>query len=142
MISRSDNWPSTRNSITAVTSTWSDGTRGPLALCYAPCSLKQADVDSFNREFSGECFLFSSETKSHFMTGQTLLTLMHGILTDAFQLKRDQLQVGRETMGLLLADAWTGFHSHRSGLNHARAAWAQLARVKLPAVQVHFFGLK
>ena len=135
MISRSDNFPSARQSLTAVTSTWSDGTGGPLGLCYPTGVYKQEDVDSFNREFRGSCFLFESETKSHFMTGNTFQTLMHGLLTPAFALKRQQLGLTKKNRALLLADAWSGFHSFKTGLQTAREGWSASCNVKLPSLQ-------
>ena len=136
MISRSDNFPTARQSLTAVTSTWSDGTAGPLGICYPSGIYKQEEVDSFNAEFRGLCYLFDSETKSHFMTGNTFQTLMHGLLTPAFALKRQQLGVTKKKgRGLLLADAWTGFHSFKTGLHTAREAWSVSCNVKLPSLQ-------
>ena len=79
--------------------------------------------------------MFESETKSHFMTGNTFQTLLHGLLTDAYALKRQQLKLTKKDRGLLLADAWSGFHCFKTGLDHARQAWSECCNVKLPALQ-------
>ena len=135
MISRSDNWGSSRQSITAITSTWSDGSQGPLGLCYPSGSFKQAEVDKFNAEFKGVAYMFESETRSHFMTGETFQVLLHGMVTDAYFLKRKALGVSTQAKGMLLADAWSGFHCWKTGISTAREAWALSCNVKLPSLQ-------
>ena len=135
IIARSDNWSGARQSLTCVTSTWSDGTRGPLGLCYPTGAFTQEYVDAFNDKYPGIAYMFPSETRSHFMTGPTFQTLMHGLLTTAFQLKRKELGVSSKAPGLLLADAWSGFHSFRTGLDKSREAWSKQCNVKLPSLQ-------
>ena len=109
IIARSDNWSATRQSITAITSTWADGTRGPLGLCYPTGAFRPEQVEHFNKTFKGECYMFDSESKSHFMCGNTFQTLMHGLLTPAYARKRKELGLDWKDQGMLLADAWTGF---------------------------------
>lgn len=79
--------------------------------------------------------MFSSESTSHFMSGSTYQILLHGLVAPAYDLKRKQLNVDRAATGLLLADAWSGFHCFRSGLDKARAAWSESMNVKLPSLQ-------
>lgn len=136
MIARSDAFATARQSITAVTSCWSDGTRGPLGLCYPSGAFPQSEVDRFNQKYEGICYMFESESKSHFMTGNTFQTLLRGLLTPAYAIKRKALGLTIKDRGLLLTDAWSGFHCYKTGLNHAREAWCLSSNVKLPALQV------
>lgn len=136
MISRSDHFSTARQSITAVTSTWSDGTAGPLGLCFAANAFAQKDVDRFNKEHEGEAFMFSSESHTHFMSGNTFQTLLHGLLTAGYAKKRHELGITKNARGLLLADAWSGFHSFKTGLDKAREAWSLTNNVALPELQV------
>ena len=69
------------------------------------------------------------------MTGETFLTLLHGLITPALALKRCQLGLPPTEKASLLADGWTGFHSFKTGLDAARVAWAEQACCELPAVQ-------
>lgn len=138
MVARSDFFSSTRKSITAVTSSWADGTRGPLGLCYATGSFKLQDVERFNAQYAttGEALLFDSESRSHFMSGQTYMTLLHNLIGPAFHAKRRALGLPATARGLLLTDAWSGFHCHRGGLEAARQSWSIQFNVELPALQV------
>ncbi|CAK9041930.1 unnamed protein product [Durusdinium trenchii] len=79
--------------------------------------------------------MFESESKSHFMTGNTFQTLLRGLLTPAYAIKRKALGLTIKDRGLLLTDAWSGFHCYKTGLNHAREAWCLSSNVKLPALQ-------
>ncbi|CAK8989314.1 Uncharacterized protein (Fragment), partial [Durusdinium trenchii] len=119
VISRSDYVPDARKSITVVTSSWSDGTAGPLGLCFPDGSLRQEDVDTFNKTHEGVAMIFASQTSSHFMTAETFMVYLHGLLTPALSLQRKKLGVASSTMALLLCDAWTGFHACKNGLDAA-----------------------
>lgn len=101
--------------------------------------LETAVVDAFNEEFAGdtaEALLFPSESRTHFMSGPTFMTLLHNLIGPAFERKRGELGLGREARGLLLVDGWSGFHCTRSGLSAARSAWSIQFNVQLPAEQV------
>lgn len=135
-IARTDAFPTARLSITAVTSSWSDGSAGPLGLCVPQGMVKQDVMDSFNAAHRGHAFMFSSLHKGHFMNGATFITLMKGMLSDAFALQRQRYQLASSVKGLILCDAWTGFHCHRSGLDCSREAWAEANSVVLPDKQV------
>lgn len=136
VISRTDHWPASRQSVTAVTSTWSDGSRGPLGICYPSGAFSASYVDEYNKKHLGESYMFESQTQTHFMCGATFQVLLHGLISPAFAAKRKSLKVDKGTKGMLLADGWTGFHSHRTGLDHARRAWSLANSVELPSEQV------
>lgn len=123
LVSRADYFGSARQSVTAVTSVWSDGTHGPLGLCVPEQMFKDSFIEEYNRKHSGEMFIFSSESRGHFMVAGTFLTLCHGLLTAAFSKQRQKYHLDPSTPGLLLADAWSGFHAYRDGSDTAREAW-------------------
>jgi len=135
LISRSDFVPEARKSITAVTSTWSSGEAGPLGLCVPDGFVKQEVMDQWNAKHEGRAFMFQSQSTSHFMCSETWLVLLHGLIAPALALQRKKLGVASSTPALLLADGWTGFHSHKTGLDAAREAWSRQSHCYLPAVQ-------
>lgn len=136
LIARHDHFAGSRLSITAVTSSWSDGTAGPLGLCYPRGMIKAKQVEEFNLRNKGRALLFCSEKKSHFMDGESFIIMMREMLSDGFSLQRRRHKLSSETEGLILADGWTGYHSWSSGLNVSREAWAQANHVRLPDLQV------
>jgi hypothetical protein len=93
----------------------SDGTRGPLGLCIPESFLKDRYVEELNQKYSGEMFVFSSESRGHFMVAGTFLTLCHGLLSSAFEKQRKKYSLDHSVPGLVLADAWSGFHAFRDG---------------------------
>lgn len=135
MISRSDYVSDARKSVTVVTSVWSSGHAGPLAICVPDAFMKQADMDSFNDTWHGQAMIFPSQSTSHFMCAETFIVYLHKLLTPALARKRATLGVARDTPALLLADGWTGFHSHKTGLDCARQAWSSESSCRLPATQ-------
>lgn len=76
--------------------------------------------------------IFASQTSSHFMTAETFMVYLHGLLTPALSLQRKKLGVASSTMALLLCDAWTGFHACKNGLDAAREGWSKQACCILP----------
>ena len=135
MICRTDHIADARRSITVVTSSFSSGTAGPLAICVPDGWMKPALLDEFNRKWIGQAMVFSSQTESHFMTQETFLVYLHQLVTPALSRQRAHLGVPKTTKALLLADAWTGFHSHKSGMERAREGWSEQAHCLLPAKQ-------
>lgn len=135
MISRTDYFAGYRKSLTIVTSTWSDGSRGPLGICFPEQFIDADTVAEFNRKHRGRAFAFSSQQASHFMTGPTFVKMMHGMLTDAIALQRKKHRLSHHIRGLLLLDAWTGFHSFRDGLDLARSNWACAMNMQLGVPQ-------
>ena len=69
-----------RDPHTVVTSTWMDGTRGPLVLCFSsgPGSIPETIVDSVNATYQGEVHVFKTGKRTHMMDGA--LTIMMYIL--------------------------------------------------------------
>lgn len=135
VIARTDYVADSRKSVTVVTSTWSSGEAGPLGICVPDGFMGQAEMESFNQQWLGQAFIFRSESVSHFMTSDTYLVLLHGLISPALSRQRQKLGVPATTKALLLCDGWTGFHSHKAGADTARLAWAEQAHCELPAVQ-------
>lgn len=128
---------SSRVSLTAVTSSWSDGSPGPLGLCYAAGTIPKDQADEFNRRHKGQCLLFCSERKTHFMCAETWLILLQQLYTYAFALQRQKHGLNvQDHAGLLLVDAWTGYHSKSTGLDASREAWSASCNCRLPDGQV------
>lgn len=142
VISRSDYVPESRKSITLVTSTWSSGHAGPLGICVPDNFLRQEQIDSFNEEWKGEALIFKSQSSRHFMCAETFIVLLHQLLTPAVALQRHKLGVDHTARALLLADAWSGFHAQKDGMETARMAWSEQCNCGLPALQVGFTELK
>ena len=122
--------------MTLVTSTWSSGHASPLGICKPDNFLQQKAIDEWNQQYVGECYIFRSNSTSHFMSGESFLTLLHGLVTPALKKQRERLGVPTTIRALLLCDAWTGFHSYKSGLDSARSAWSQQNFCDLPSQQV------
>ena len=135
MSARTDFISDARKSVTVVTSSFSSGHPGPLAICVPDGFAKQSILDEFNQKWLGQAMVFTSQSSSHFMTAETFLVYLHQLITPALSRQRAILKVPKTTKALLLADAWSGFHSFKSGMERAREGWAQQAHCLLPAKQ-------
>lgn len=130
-IARTDNMTNCRKSITCITSTWSDGSGGPIGLCLPTNVLDQEAINAFNEKYYGRAFLLCSESTSHFMTSDTYLILMKELISTAFEQQRVKHNVSRDTPGLLLCDGWSGFHSYKSGHDLVRSKFASMHNITL-----------
>ena len=135
LVARNDHISDARKSITVVTSTYSSGHGGPLGICIPDHFLAQKEIDDFNRQHTGECFIFRSQSTTHFMCGESFLTLLHGLIGPSLVRQRQRWKLPENTPALLLCDAWTGFHSQLQGLDCARQAWAAQNHCLLPTEQ-------
>jgi hypothetical protein len=90
-------------------------------------------IQNFNQQFHGQCYIFSSQSKSHFMNGQSLMDVLHNLIGAAFKKQRAKWNLTDESKGLLLADGWTGFHGQDT--ETSREAWSQQHGVFLPELQ-------
>ena len=138
LISRNDYVPDVRRSITVCTSTFSSGHPGPLGICIPDGFLSQQQMEDFNRRHHGLCFIFRSNSTSHFMNAEAFLTLLHGLITPGLAVHRRRLGLPPTAKALLLVDAWTGFHAFKHGEDCARSAWAVQACCELPKQQACF----
>eukprot|EP00435_Cladocopium_sp_Y103_P023101 s4195_g5.t1 len=122
-----------RQSLTCLTSTWSDGTAGPLGICVPESFMTEDAIQAFNQQWPGQSYIFSSQSKSHFMNGQSLMDVLHNLIGAAFKKQRAKWKLSDDDKGLLLADGWTGFHGQDT--ETSRQAWSQQHGVFLPEVQ-------
>ena len=111
LIARNDQFSGHRLSVTVMTSSWSDGRRGPLGICFPKGMLKATKVEEWNEKHRGRAYLFSSEKRTHFMSGETWVLLQQKLFGDAFAMQRKVHKLSQSVEGLILADAWTGYHS-------------------------------
>lgn len=132
---RHDHVRKARFACTLQTSSWSDGTAGPLAFCLSPGKIKKADVDAFNILNRGRALAFESNTKSHFMTSQTWQLLLDNLYEEAYAIQRAKHGLTMADKGLLHADGWTGYHSFSAGEDIARNAWSERVNVAQPDKQ-------
>ena len=107
-----------------MTSTWSDGSRGPLGICIPENFIDADTVGRFNANHRGQCYVFSSQSPSHFMSAESMIRYLKGVVTDAIGLQRKKYKLAPSIRGLLLYDGWTGYHSFRDGLDLSRQSWA------------------
>jgi len=135
LIARNDHFSGHRLSVTVMTSSWSDGRRGPLGICFPKGMLKATKVEEWNEKHRGRAYLFSSEKRTHFMSGETWVLLQQKLFGDAFAMQRKVHKLSQSVEGLILADAWTGYHSFSTGLNEARDLWSKTNRVRQPSEQ-------
>ena len=120
-----------RKSITAITSTWSDGSPGPLGLCLPTGVMSQDDIAAFNQQFYSRALLICSESRSHFMTSDTYLILLKELVSTAFEQQRVKHNIPADSPGLLLCDGWSGFHSFKTGHDLIRENWSKMHNVVL-----------
>lgn len=71
-----------------LTSSWSDGSMGPLAFTIPEGCAKQADIVRFNEAYAGKAMVISSGTNSHFMTAQTLIQVLEQLVSPALEIQR------------------------------------------------------
>lgn len=133
-VARHDQFPGHRVSITAVTSSWSNGTAGPLALIMPAGMMKQSLIDEWNVRHRGHSWICTTGRGTHFMNSSTFVAMLQGLLSDAFDVQRRKLRLAHSVRGLLLTDGWTGYHAVNNGSDLSREAWSQSCNVTLPDV--------
>ena len=79
-----------RRGMTAVTTSWSDGTAGPIAFCVPEGRISAEEMAKFNKEHRGRSYVLSSGSKTHFLTADTLLILYEQLFSPALVLQRQR----------------------------------------------------
>ena len=118
-----------------MTSSWADGSAGPLGICYPQGAFKQSEVSRFNSKHKGVALLFCSEKRTHFMCAETFVVLPQDLYTHAYAAQREKYGISISTPGMLLADAWSGYGAKGTGQDAPRAAWSSLCNVLMPDPQ-------
>ena len=102
------NW---RKSMTVITSTWGNGTRGPLAFCCPDGMISREFRESFNAANQGTFYIMCSGTPSHFTNSETNFELFEKLYTPAYKLQRAILGLTHADTGLIICDACPSVHS-------------------------------
>lgn len=71
-----------------LTSSWSDGSAGPIAFTIPEGCAKQSDIVRFNEAYAGKAMILTSGTNSHFMTAQTLIQVLEQLVSPALEIQR------------------------------------------------------
>ncbi|CAK9092325.1 Uncharacterized protein (Fragment) [Durusdinium trenchii] len=124
-----------RQSMTVLTSSWSDGRPGPVAFCVAEGKLRPADIQKWNAEHVGSSLIISSQTPTHFMNAESLIVVLEQLYSPAFEAQRKRYNLSAHDRGALLADAWTGTFSQAAGMNLRRHTWYERHNIEPPVVQ-------
>lgn len=100
--------------------------------------MRQEAIERYNAEHQGVSYIFSSRSHTHFMNGETFVDLLHGLLGHSFDLQRKRYGLSTHDKGLILADAWLGFHGKAT--EASREAWSQQHAVFMPELQAGGFS--
>ena len=123
-----------RGALTSVTSTWSDGTRGPLGFCVKEGFLPQKYIEKVNQspQNIGRVYICVIQTDSHMMTSETTLELWRNLYGPAMVQRRLLLNLPPGAKGLLIVDAFSGNHSFLGGEEQRRKLFAEEFHCVLP----------
>ena len=99
-----------RLAFTCCTSTWADGTAGPLAMSFKHGACPVSLAERVNSSWKGLYRIMFSGADSHMFTAESTLEMFETLFTDAFRIKRTDLGYTsvRDAPGMLIADAFTG----------------------------------
>lgn len=73
-----------------LTSSWSDGTPGPIAFCCPDGALSVSEIQEFNASHVASAMVVPSGTNSHFMTSDTLLQVWEQLYSPALAKQRSR----------------------------------------------------
>lgn len=73
-----------------LTTSWSDGTPGPIAFCVAEGHISGQDIVDYNLKNYGRSMVVTSGGSSHFMTGETMMIMMEQLISPALKLQRER----------------------------------------------------
>ena len=71
-----------------LTTSWSDGTPGPIAFCVPEGKMPSAEIQKWNREHVGRSLIITSQTPTHFMNGEILVVIMEQLFSPALEAQR------------------------------------------------------
>lgn len=72
----------------AMTSTWSDGSRGPICFSCPEGSIDATTIRKFNDEHVGTAMILTSGSKTHYMTSDVMLQVMEQLYSAALSMQR------------------------------------------------------
>ena len=99
-----------RLAYTCVTSIWSTGHPGPLAINFSESAhVPTAMVQKFNEDFKGRLWISISKTSTHYFTAELTMEYWDHALTPAFDRRRRFLEMKDDTeRGAIIFDRFTG----------------------------------
>ena len=71
-----------------MTSSWSTGEPGPVAISIPEGALSPEKMKAYNLAHAGQSLVLSSETSSHFMSGESLLVIYEQLYSAAIAQQR------------------------------------------------------
>ena len=72
----------------ALTSSWSDGSRGPIGFCLPEGSVPIDFVKSWNQSHIGESMVVLSQSSTHFMNSDTMIQILEQLVSPALEKQR------------------------------------------------------
>lgn len=73
-----------------LTTSWSDGTPGPIAYCLPEGKLSGAEMAEYNCAHRGKSWVMSSGTSSHFMSGECFAVMLEQLISPALEIQRQR----------------------------------------------------
>ena len=112
----------------ALTSSWADGSRGPICFCLPEGAIPAASMREWNAKHVGASYIISTETSSHFMHSNSLLEIYDQCYSVAFHLQRKKILSFINSMICLLT--WPSqllpeFCHKSTNLISSTQAWAE-----------------
>jgi len=93
---------------TLCTSTWSDGTAGPLLSVWKEGTISQEAITRINTRYAGRMLVMVTRSDTHFMNGELTVRYLEELVGPALRAKRQALGLDASARAGLLADAFTG----------------------------------
>ena len=91
-----------RRGVTALTSSWSDGSAGPIVFCIPEGRMTAAQMHEWNSSHVGSSYVLSSGSRTHFMTADTLLQVFEQVYSPALEKQSKRPAVCAVSDGLLV----------------------------------------
>lgn len=131
---RLDHVQNFRSGVTVVTSTWADGTPGPVGISIKPGFLGQRDISAFNKLHIGKYYIMEStcESATHFMNADTTVELIEKLIGPATMIQRRKWHLLDSDPAFLIADAFTGNYATGQGEHMRRTRVAEEYNLILP----------
>ena len=114
---------------TLCTSTWSDGTPGPLLSVWKEGTISHATMQKLNCRYAGRMLVVVTRSDTHFMNGELTVRYLEELVGPALRAKRKALNLDATARAGLIADAFTG-NSAAEQLN-LRERWCKENNVEM-----------
>ena len=130
--SRNDLVDNARAACTLVTSTWADGSKGPLVHVFPEGAITQKVRDKYNNRYAGRHYIMCSGGPSHFMTANSTIIMYNEAFKPAVRVQRAKYGLAHSARAGLTADAFSGNLAFRKGEDLRRQQFAKEANMALP----------